>query len=137
MSDYIKHYVADDGVSTIRLSKDNVELDTGQVNELIEAQIPTVTISTVDSNIEVYKLGKIVICNIKAWKDISLTAWATSKIATLPYKPIAKTYGSVTVANDMYPSFACYVNTDGSLAIDATRTGSFSIAGHVIYFTND
>jgi hypothetical protein len=121
----------------VTLSKDNVELDTDKVNELIKAQEPTATTSTVDSNITVHKLGKIVICTISQWKDSSLTAWATSKIATLPYKPIAKTYGSVTVANDMYPSFACYVDTDGSLNLSATRTGSFSFAGHVIYFTND
>ena len=39
MSDYIRHYVADDGVSTIRLAKENVELDTEQVNDLIKSQI--------------------------------------------------------------------------------------------------
>ena len=121
----------------VKVSKDSVELDTEQVNELIKAQMPTVTSSTVDSNITVHKLGKIVICTISQWKDATLTAWATSKIATLPYKPIAKTYGSVMVANDVYPSFSVYVDTDGSLNLSATRSGSFSVAGHVIYFTND
>ena len=39
MSNYIRHYVADDGVSTIRLAKENVELDTDQVNDLVKSQI--------------------------------------------------------------------------------------------------
>ena len=83
MSDYIRHYVADDGVSTIRLAKENVELDTEQVNDLVKSQIEDlVKVVQTSTNMQNKSSGTLKVTIPSGYKFVSWVGVYSSGITT-------------------------------------------------------
>lgn len=116
---------------------DYVSFDKSDGSGLLPIKEPY-SVTTINNRINVIKCGQLVIVNILNWLDITVSnPWTSISIAKLPYKAITRTMGSFTTANNKYSNLCIYVGDDGVLYYNASAYGDYSVAGHVIYITND